>query len=134
MLVIEKLSATGGTSALSGGGIDAPGSVLQKEAGIEDSPEAYVEQWMYYQSLTHREGMENPDEERCLFLARQGAGLIDRLMSYGYEFGIPIPNLYAAGAISNGALYDTAYMSGSSVLNCYVMGRIAGANAAALAD
>ena len=134
VLVIEKLSATGGTSALSGGGIDAPGSVLQKEAGIEDSPEAYVEQWMYYQSLTHREGMENPDEERCLFLARQGAGLIDRLMSYGYEFGTPIPNLYAAGAISNGALYDTAYMSGSSVLNCYVMGRIAGANAAALAD
>ena len=45
-----------------------------------------------------------------------------------------IPGLYAAGAISNGALYDTAYMSGSSVLNCYVMGRIAGANAAALAD
>lgn len=89
MLVIEKLSATGGTSALSGGGIAAPGSVLQKEAGIEDSPEAYVEQWMYYQSLTHREGMENPDEERCLFLARQGADLIDWLMSYGYEFGTP---------------------------------------------
>ena len=89
VLVIEKLSATGGTSALSGGGIAAPGSALQKEAGIEDSPEAYVEQWMYYQSLTHREGMENPDEERCLFLARQGADLIDWLMSYGYEFGTP---------------------------------------------
>ena len=47
--------------------------------------------------------------------------------------GTSIQNLYAAGAISNGALYDTAYMSGSAVLNCYTMGRIAGKNAAALA-
>ena len=45
--------------------------------------------------------------------------------------GTAIDGLYAAGAISNGELYDTAYMSGSAVLNCYVMGRIAGENGAA---
>ena len=88
-LVVEKMSFTGGTSRLSGGGIAAPGSILQTEAEIEDSPEAYVKQWMEFQAMTHREGMENPNEERCLFLASRGAETIDWLMGYGFEFGEP---------------------------------------------
>ena len=89
VIVLEKQGATGGTSKLSGGGIAAPGSILQKNANIEDSPEAYVDQWMGFQAITHREGMENPNRERCLFLAERGAELIDWLMDHGYEFGEP---------------------------------------------
>ncbi|MGI6151699.1 MAG: FAD-binding protein [Christensenellales bacterium] len=88
-IVVEKMSMTGGTSRLSGGGIAAAGSKLQKALGIEDSPEAYVKQWMEFQAMTRREGMENPDEARCLFIAKQGSDIIDWLMSYGYEFGNP---------------------------------------------
>ncbi len=42
-----------------------------------------------------------------------------------------IAGLYAAGEISNGDLYDNGYISGTSVLNCYVAGRDAGNSAAA---
>lgn len=89
VIVVEKLSATGGTSKLSGGGIAAPGSHLQKEAGIEDSPMAYVNQWMHYQSLTDRPDNGSPNRERAIFLAERGAELIEWLEAHGYEFGAP---------------------------------------------
>ena len=43
----------------------------------------------------------------------------------------PITGLYAAGEATNGYLYDRGYISGTSILNCYVSGRDAGAHAAA---
>lgn len=43
--------------------------------------------------------------------------------------GNVIPGLYACGEASNGAIYDRGYISGTSVLNCYVAGRDAGASA-----
>lgn len=39
VVVIDKMAFPGGNSALSGGGFAAPGSEMQKAAGIEDSPE-----------------------------------------------------------------------------------------------
>lgn len=45
-----------------------------------------------------------------------------------YE-GNAITGLYAAGEISNGDLYDNGYISGTSILNCYVAGKDAGTNA-----
>ena len=47
--------------------------------------------------------------------------------------GNVIPGLYAAGEASNGGLYDRGYISGTSVLNCYIAGRDAGASASAYA-
>ena len=38
-LVIDKMAFTGGNSRITGGGIAVPGSPMQKEKGIEDSPE-----------------------------------------------------------------------------------------------
>lgn len=43
--------------------------------------------------------------------------------------GNVIPGLYACGEASNGAIYDRGYISGTSVLNCYVAGRDAGTSA-----
>ncbi len=40
--------------------------------------------------------------------------------------GNAIKGLYAAGEISNGDLYDNGYISGTSILNCYVAGKDAG--------
>ena len=48
-------------------------------------------------------------------------------------YGNVIPGLYACGEASNGAIYDRGYISGTSVLNCYVGGRDAGSSAAAYA-
>lgn len=47
--------------------------------------------------------------------------------------GETMTGLYAAGEASNGGLYDRGYISGTSVLNCYIAGRDAGASAAAFA-
>ncbi len=47
--------------------------------------------------------------------------------------GEVIPGLYAAGESSNGGIYDRGYISGTSVLNCYIAGTDAGTSAAAYA-
>ena len=44
-----------------------------------------------------------------------------------------IPGLYACGEASNGGIYDRGYISGTSVLNCYIAGGDAGVSAAAYA-
>ena len=49
-------------------------------------------------------------------------------------YGEVMPGLYACGEASNGAIYDRGYISGTSVLNCYVAGRDAGNSAAAFAQ
>lgn len=88
VIVLEKMSAIGGNSALSGAGIGAPASAVQKEHGIVDCPEDYVELWMEY----NKDGRpENPAPvyERCLFIAERAAEIIDWLISLGYEFDRP---------------------------------------------
>lgn len=47
--------------------------------------------------------------------------------------GEVMTGLYACGEASNGGIYDRGYISGTSVLNCYVAGRDAGSSAAAFA-
>ena len=44
-------------------------------------------------------------------------------------FGNPIPNLYSAGEL--GSAFGHLYLSGGNIAECFVSGRIAGANAAA---
>ena len=43
----------------------------------------------------------------------------------------PIPRLYAAGEL--GSSFGHLYLSGGNIAECFVTGRIAGGNAAALA-
>lgn len=45
VLLLEKLPMTGGSTALSGGAISAPGSRYQEELGIEDSKESWIDLW-----------------------------------------------------------------------------------------
>jgi succinate dehydrogenase/fumarate reductase flavoprotein subunit len=46
-------------------------------------------------------------------------------------YGEPIPRLYAAGEL--GSAFGHLYLSGGNIAECFVTGRVAGANAAALA-
>lgn len=54
VILLEKLPMIGGSTALSGGAISAPGSRFQKELGIEDSKEDWLKLWR------ERQG-SNPD-------------------------------------------------------------------------
>ena len=57
VLVIEKLAQTGGSTALSGGGISAPGTRFQKEKGIEDSKESWMKLWKERQNTSNKNSM-----------------------------------------------------------------------------
>ena len=43
VLVLEKMKVTGGNTRISDGGVAAPNNYLQKERGVEDSPELFYE-------------------------------------------------------------------------------------------
>ena len=62
VIIIEKLGITGGSTALSGGAISAPGSRFQEELGIEDSKEDWIELWKMRQA-SEEEAMY-PDYDR----------------------------------------------------------------------
>lgn len=56
VIILEKMSAPGGNSIISDGGVAAPGTRLQKKYDIEDSPED-----MYKDMLDAGLGLNNPD-------------------------------------------------------------------------
>ena len=43
VIVLEKMKVTGGNTRISDGGVSAPGNYLQKQRGIEDSPELFYQ-------------------------------------------------------------------------------------------
>lgn len=57
VILLEKLAALGGSTALSGGGISATGSRFQEELGIKDTKESWMELWKERQSTS------NPDSK-----------------------------------------------------------------------
>ncbi len=56
VVVLEKMRAPGGNSIISDGGIAAPGTTYQKDAGISDSPEL-----MYRDMMAAGEGLNYPE-------------------------------------------------------------------------
>ena len=63
VILLEKLATVGGSTALSGGGISATGTRFQKELGIEDSKESWMNLWKERQATSNPEGMY-PDYDR----------------------------------------------------------------------
>lgn len=57
VIVLEKMAAVGGSTALSGGSIAAPGTRFQEELGVKDTPESWMELWKERQSTS------NPDSK-----------------------------------------------------------------------
>jgi flavocytochrome c len=43
VLVLEKMKVTGGNTRISDGGLAAPGNLIQKQLGVEDSPELFCQ-------------------------------------------------------------------------------------------
>jgi fumarate reductase flavoprotein subunit len=57
VIVLEKLAFTGGSTALSGGGIAATDTKFQRAEGIEDSKESWMELWKERQATSNPDGM-----------------------------------------------------------------------------
>ena len=79
VVVLEKLSRTGGSTRTSSGMIVVGGSELQEEAGIEDSVEALKEYWI-------ERGNDDIDEDMAVFAAEKANEALDFLMDAGVGY------------------------------------------------
>ncbi len=88
--VLEKAAVVGGTTAVSGGLIQASATEFQRAAGVEDdTPDAHFEYWM-----TAAEGIADPDLLRVMAenAPDNVRWLVDHGMEYVSVYGVsPIP-------------------------------------------
>ena len=83
VLVLEQNFRVGGSANTAGGSISGAGYEIQKKAGIEDSPEAFYEDF-----VTMGGGEENMNTEIAHVHAQRAGAAIDWLKDYvGVEFG-----------------------------------------------
>lgn len=76
---IEHMSITGGNSRICNGGMDLPGSPIQKEQGIDDSAD------IFYEDLVNNLG-DDVNEPMMRLYADLSAELYDWLVDLGVEF------------------------------------------------
>ncbi len=88
VILIEKMATLGGSSALSGGGLGATNSSVQKENGITDTNEDWRKLWEERQATSPEQG-SYPDWEKVDALIAGSADSIDWYRSLGYEFRAP---------------------------------------------
>ncbi|HCX65216.1 MAG TPA: FAD-binding dehydrogenase, partial [Eubacteriaceae bacterium] len=87
VLVLEKMANTGGSTALSGGGISATGSKFQEERGIEDSKESWMELWKERQATSNPDS-QFPDYERVDYFMDEAIVTTEWLVDYvGHSYG-----------------------------------------------
>ena len=88
VLILEKTPIPGGSTTLSGGIVYAAGTTVQKQAGIEDSPEGMYKYWMAY----HRDLL---DPQVLKVICDQSIEMVEWLQRNGVEF--PPELLYFSG-------------------------------------
>ena len=94
--VFEKMAFVGGNSSLSGGMFAVPGSSVQKEQGIKDSPENHMKQ-------TLAAGDYRGDPERVRVLCENAYGAVTWLESLGMKFKDNVIQIF-------GALYPRSHI------------------------
>ena len=91
VILVEKQPALGGASAQGGGGLGATGSAVQKEYGIVDSPQAWLD--MFYmranQTKAAYRNKSFPVEADIKWLFDESVLVIDWLLEQGMTFGKP---------------------------------------------
>lgn len=80
VILVEKMASLGGASITCGGELLAAGTDMQKEQGIEDSPEALAEYWI-------EKGEGHVDGEMLKTIAAAGPETVQWLQERGVEFG-----------------------------------------------
>ncbi len=89
VICVEAAAMIGGSAALCAGTIVAADTQYQRDAGISDSPEQYLEDVKKFvgDSTIHRAG---DDWNLFLMQANEGGATIDWLANYGVEFNAPV--------------------------------------------
>jgi len=81
VILLEKLSFAGGETLISAGGLQAGGSSVQEEAGIEDSAQELFRYWM-------EKSYFRLDSDWTSTIAKESAYNIEWLREYGVEFAV----------------------------------------------
>lgn len=88
VILVEKMAVLGGSSALSGGGLGATDTTVQKEAGITDTDASWKKLWEERQATSPKQGMY-PNWDLVDQLIAKSSDTIDWLLSLGYKFRKP---------------------------------------------
>lgn len=91
VLVIEKTNSRGGSAKVGGSTLSGAGTKMQKEAGIEDSPELIVEE--IEKRNADKGGKENYNEELTWYYARHSGEAVDWLDELGADMGDRTPQM-----------------------------------------
>ena len=108
VILIEKLAMLGGSTARSGGKIQAAGTELQKENGIEDSVEQYI---AYLDEVYNGKA----DKEFTDFYATHSAETYNWLVEQGVEFKDHIVQVHPS--ITPFRIHETAEGTGAGITN-----------------
>lgn len=87
VIVLEKLAITGGSTALSGGGISATDTKFQRELGINDTKQSWMELWKERQATSNPEGIY-PDYDLVDKFMDEAVVTTEWLVDYvGHKYG-----------------------------------------------
>ena len=87
VIVLEKLAMAGGSTGLSGGGIGATDTKFQREEGIEDSKESWMQLWKERQATSNPDSIY-PDYEVVDRFMDEAVITTEWLVDYvGHEYG-----------------------------------------------
>lgn len=89
VVLVEKMSALGGASGISGGGLSAAETSLQAQYGIEYSKAEFVSDWMQAQEEGSTSESGYPDAEKVTWLVDNATETIKWLVGEGFEFSEP---------------------------------------------
>lgn len=89
VILIEKLPAVGGSSAMSGGGVGATQTSEQEKNGIEDTNEEWKKLWEERQATSPAGEGKYPDWAAVDKIIEESGTTIDWLLDLGYEFRAP---------------------------------------------
>lgn len=102
VIVLEKLAVIGGSTGLSGGGIAATGTNYQKEKGIEDKKEDWLNTWKERQATTQPDAMY-PDYDVLEKLMDEFVKTTDWLEA---DVGHKYRNVYGLGVDPTPRIHD----------------------------
>ena len=91
VVVLEKTGKWGGSANVGGSTLSGAGTKMQKEAGIEDTPELMVEE--IEKRNADNGGSENYNEELTWYYARHSGEAVDWLDSLGVDLGDRVPRM-----------------------------------------
>lgn len=91
VILLEKLSVTGGNASVAAGGFAVVGTEYEEQAGAVDTVDDAVERWMNFDNGIVDKPTQYPDEARLRFVIERMAENIDWMTAHGVKYSQVMP-------------------------------------------